>query len=167
MMRTAFLATLLIVLGSWYFHFGRQMSQKSVAGFYNEQMRMMAAMQAEPLCNTLAEDYRVVDVNFSAAGTQRREADKHAACENLGKSFGNFQQLSHISRGLLAPSFANKIKSITLSEDEKLATVEGTMTVKLGKVLISRTRFTERLVCRNGTIRSLGGESKSWAYGGR
>ena len=167
MMRTAFLATLLVVLGSWYFHFGRQMSQKSVSAFYAEQTRMMAAMEAEPLCDTLAEDYHAVDVNFSTAGTQRTEQDKHGACKDLAEGFEEFRKLSRISRGLLTPSFGSQIKSIALSESDKLATVEGTMTVKIGQVLIARTRFKEQLVCRNGTIRSLGGQSKSWAYGGR
>ena len=165
-MRKFVLLTVLVVLASWYFHFGRQMTQASVTGFYKEQLELMKRFEAEPLCATLAEDYRATDVSFSSAGTKRTEADKHRACEDMAEALGNFKKLSHVSRGLLAPTFRSQITAITLSDSDKLATVEGSLTVKMGEILIARTRFTEQLICRSGTIRSLGGQSKTWSYAG-
>jgi hypothetical protein len=164
-MRKVVLLAILVVLASWYFHFGRQMSQASVSGYYREQLQMMAQFEAEQLCSTMDEQYVLNDVTFSSAGTRRRAFDKHQACEELKEGLDDFRKLSDLSRGLLSPSFRSDIKSITLSDDAKLATVEGTSTVKMGQMLLGRTRFTEKLVRRNGTIRSLGGETKSWVYG--
>lgn len=165
-MRKLVLLTVLVVLASWYFHFGRQLSQASVSGYYNEQLQHMARFESEAVCAAMDEHYRQTDVTFSSSGTRRTELDKHRACEDAAEALDTFRKLSGASRGLLAPSFKSQIKSITLSENDKLATVEGVVTVKMGQMLLGRTRFTEKLICRNGTIRSLGGESKSWMYVG-
>ena len=165
-MRAIVLAVILAALASWYFHFGRQMTQASVGEFYQEQLDLMNRFEAEALCTTMAEEYRAVDVAFSSSGTERTELDKFRACQMNEQALSEFKLMSDRTRGLLAPTFSTHINSITLGDSDKLATVEGTMTVRMGEMLIARTRFTERLIRRAGTIRSLGGESKTWAYAG-
>ena len=120
-MRKLVLLTLLVVLALWYFHFGRQMSQASVMAYYREQLALTTRYEGEALCASMAEEYRLSDTTFSTAGTQRNAFDKHQACEQLNEGLEGFRALSGATRGLLAPSFRNDIKSITLSDDAKLA----------------------------------------------
>ena len=57
-MRAIVLAVVLVVISSWYFHFGRQMSQSSVSEFYREQLQLMNRFEAKALCTTMATRVR-------------------------------------------------------------------------------------------------------------
>ncbi|MFC3549415.1 hypothetical protein ACFOLC_00115 [Lysobacter cavernae] len=164
-MRKVVLCVLLAALASWYFHFGRKMTEDSVKAFYDMQTGLLAKLDGEPLCRFMAKEYHSSDVIYSGAGTERTELDREAACEHLKQGLLFFQKMSSATQGRVEPTFDQQVKNVSLSEGSKLATVEGVMTVKVGDILIGRTRFTERLVRRNGRIVSLGGESKTWMYG--
>lgn len=164
-MRKIVLCVVLAALASWYFHFGRKMTETSVKAFYDMQTELLVKLDGEPLCRFMAKEYRSSDVTYSGSSTERTELDREAACKHLKQGLVFFQKMSSATHGLVEPTFDQQVKNVTLSEGSKLATVEGVMTVKVGDILIGRTRFTEKLIRRNGRILSLGGESKTWMYG--
>ena len=164
-MRKWILLAALVAVASWYFHFGRKMTEASVREFYSDQTELMLKLEGEPLCRLMADDYLVRDVEFSSAGTQRSEMRRDEACSEMKQALTLFRKLSDASGGLLHPIIDQKIDSIELSENNKRATVKGVSTAQIGGMLVVRSRFTETLIRRNGRILSLGGESKTWTYG--
>lgn len=165
-MKKVVLLAVLAGLAGWYFHFSRQLDEKLVNEYYDQQLLMLTEFDGQGLCATMAEGYRSTDVAFTPDGTKRTEMDSSQGCRDLEQELAQIQRLAHATQGILQPSYANRVQKVTFSEGDKLATVEGTVTIKMGEFLLGRTRYTEKLIRRNGKVKSLGGESKSWLYGG-
>jgi len=165
-MKKVLLVAVLVAAASWYFHFGRKMTDTSVRQFYNDQTELMLKLDGEPLCKLMADEYLVRDVAFSSSGTQRTERRRDEACSEVKQAMILFGKMSDASGGVLHPMIEQKIHSVELSEGNKRATVKGVSTASIGGITIVRSRFTETLIRRNGRILSLGGESKTWTYEG-
>lgn len=165
-MKKFVLLAVLAALAAWYFHFSRLLDEKVVNEHYDQQLRMLTEFDSKGLCAAMAEGYHSVDVAFSESGSQRTELDDTQGCREVEQQVNQIKRLSDATRGLLQPTYSNQVKTVTLSEGGKLATVEGTVTIKMGEYLLGRTRYTEKLIRRAGRVMSLGGESKSWVYAG-
>lgn len=164
-MKKIVLAAVLVALSYWYFEGGRKMTEADVHAYYDASMKAASNFDSEHLCSRLASDYRTTDITYKASGTETTTLDKEDACVDAAEGLAIFRKVSEASRGLLKFSMSNKVRQITLSERDKVAVVNGVTTVKLGELLVARTRYTEKLIRRNGRILSLGGDSKTWIYG--
>ncbi|HEX6610948.1 MAG TPA: hypothetical protein VF051_09245 [Hyphomicrobiaceae bacterium] len=164
-MKKAILLVVLAALAWWYFDGSRRLSEEAIREHYREQLEATASFDTERLCAAMAEDYRANDVSHGPQGQQKLTMDKAQACDSLSQSLGMFKQLSDASGGKFLLDIAYEIKSITISADKKSASVDGLSTFKLGDRLVARTRGTDRLIRRNGTILSQGGDTKTWMYG--
>lgn len=160
---------LLVVLGVlvwWYFDESRRMSEAQVREYYQEQTRIVTALEKEHLCTALADGYRLEDMGHTPRGPVRVTLDKDQACNVANAAIDMFAKLSAMSNGAMTPTIRYTIDRIEFSPDRKTVTVDITSKVLLGERLISRTRASETLIRRVGRIKSLGGKSESWSYGG-
>ena len=158
----AILAGLLI----WYFDLSRRMTEELIAEAYREQVKAFHDSNSELLCSRMSDDYRLVDVTYAPDGQESRSYDRGEACREMTTAVETFGKLSGATGGLLQPTFEVEIKRIELSPDRKSATVEAVSTLRVGEMLMARTRGKDRLIRRVGRILSQGGESKTWVYAG-
>lgn len=165
-MKKIVLLVILGVLAWWYFDGSRRMSEEQIRAYYAEEVRIMTDLDKERLCLAMSDDYRLEDLSHTPQGPVRMALDKEQACTVAGAAIDMFSQLRAMSNGMLAPTIKHEIARIELSPDRKSATVETTSKILLGERLISRGRFSEKLIRRIGKIKSLGGSSESWSYGG-
>jgi len=158
------LLVVLAGLGWWYFVGGRTLSEASVRKHYDEQSAAMARFDAETLCAMLHDDYQANEVSFTPAGAVKASVDRDQACDNIGAALEPMKKLSEIAGGQAGISFVNKITKVTLSDDGKTATVEGEGRFSMAGSLLIKSKYTEELVRRNGSILHLRSDAKSWLY---
>ena len=163
-MKKIVLLVILAGLGWWYFVGGRSLTEEGVRKHYDEQSSAMARFDAEALCAMLHDDYRATEVSITPAGTLKATVDRVQACDNIGAALEPMKNLSEMSGGQAGISFANNISKVTLSEDGKSATVEGEGRFSMAGALLIKSKYTEELVRRNGSILHLRSDAKSWLY---
>lgn len=163
-MKKIVLLVILGVLAWWYFDGSRRMSEDQIRAYYVEEVRIMTDLDKERLCLAMSDDYRLEELSHTPQGPVRMALDKEQACTIAGAAVDMFGQLGAMSNGMLAPTIKHEIARIELSPDRKSATVETTSKILLGERLVSRGRFSEKLIRRVGKIKTLGGNSESWSY---
>ena len=89
--------------------------------------------------------------------------DKAGSCAELSRALRRFKTLNELTSGVLKPDYDYDIRSMTLSPDRKLATVEFATTMRMPNMTLVRSRSVEHLIRRNGRILSTGGEAIVWA----
>jgi hypothetical protein len=160
------IVVLVLGLAAWLaYDNSREISESDVHNHYQDQLKALRESDEEALCKTAAEDFSL-QLEQVGAAPQKLTMDRHDACEQLKMTLKLMQLISTQSGGLLSIDFAYDIKSIGISPDGRTATVEITSTAKIGDRLLARSRGTERLSRSFWRVRSHGGESKTWAYGG-
>lgn len=164
-MKKVLLLVLALVAAWWYFDGSRRMSEESIRAHYKEQLAAYDRHDAEALCKTMSDDYQAQSIVFTPDGSKRQTHRRDEACREITRGLDAFRQLSQASAGMLSLRIDMQIGKIDLSPDRKTAVVESVSTMKLGEMLVMRTRSSETLIRRMGRITSRGGESKSWVYG--
>lgn len=151
------LLAILAVLGWWYFDGSRRMTEADIRASYQADQAAFSQLDAEPLCDRMHADFALVQtVNGEA-----RQLDKAGTCADLRKSF---DAMKHLGFGSMPFRVETTIEEIALAPDHKSAAVTATAVTRLANMTLMRTHGTERLIRRMGHIRSLGGESRTWAY---
>ena len=163
-MKKIMLLVVLAGLGWWYFVGGRTLSEEGVRKHYGEQSAAMARFDTEALCAMLHDDYHADEVSFTPAGPVKASVDRSQACDNIEAALGPMKKLSEMAGGQAGISFVNKIDKVTLSDDGKSATVEGEGRFSMAGSLLIKSKYTEELVRRNGSILHLRSDAKSWLY---
>lgn len=158
------LLVVIVIAGSvWYFDLSRKMTETAVRENYASQLAAMERFDAVPLCASLDDDFQGTIITRGAATEIQ---DKQQACAEITRTMRRLKMLSERTSGMLEPDYEVQIHSITLSASHKLATVESTTVMRLGKMTLARAHAIEHLIRRQGRIRSTGGETTVWAYRG-
>lgn len=162
-MKKAILLVILIAAAIWYFDIGRKMTETSIRESYQSQVAALQRFEAKPLCDGLDDNYSAT-VTTRGAGAASTTQDKASACNELSRTMRRFKMLSERTGGMIEPDYNYEIRSITLSSNRKLATVELETTMRMGNMTLARSTSVEHLIRRNGRILSTGGEATVWAY---
>lgn len=148
----------------WFFHAGRQMSEDAIEAQYAVEGHAMAKLDADYLCDRMADDFRHEAIAFTLNGTQRETLDKRRSCEDLREGFRAFKRVNALTDGAMGLSFDHRIIEVSLADDRKSAEVEAVATVRIGGRLLSKTHSIDRVIRRNGQILHEASQSKSWVY---
>jgi len=143
----------------------RKISESHVRDHYQGQLEAFRASDEERICGETADDFKVKVVQVADGRSEGMSLDAHTACENSRKLIRLARVMAEQTRGLATLDVAYSIKAIEIAPDERSASVESVSTVKIGDMLLARTRSTERLSRSFWRIRSHGGESQVWSYG--
>jgi hypothetical protein len=165
-MKKLLLLAVLAALAGWYFDGSRRITEDMVRENYQMELEAMRNFDAPLLCKRVSDDFLATDTVNSGDGPVEQHLDKQSYCHELTQSIEAMRRISGLSRGRMTFNVNTEIKSITLAANHKSAAVELVSTVKLGDMILARSRGTETLIRRNGHILSTGGEFKSWAYSG-
>jgi len=162
-MKKVILLIIVIAASVWYFDISRKMTETSIRESYQAQMAALQRFDAEQLCNSLDDSYSATVVERGSGETSTAN-DKAGTCAELTRTMRRFKTLSERTGGMIEPDYDYQIRSISLSPNRKLATVEVDTKVRMGNMTLARSSSVEHLIRRNGRILSTGGEATVWAY---
>lgn len=166
-MKKVILLIIAIAAAVWYFDISRKMTDASIRQSYQAQIEALQRFDAKPLCDSLDASYSAhVVTRGSGSAAASGLQDKAGSCAELSRTLRRFKTLSERTAGMLEPDYDYDIRSITLSPDLKLATVEVATTIRMANMTLVRSRSVEHLIRRNGRILSTGGEATVWTYDG-
>ena len=144
---------------------GRKIDEAQVHRYYERQMEAIRGFDHESMCKDIAGDF-TIEVTSYVDGQRMDQAvyDGESTCRMTREMIEDMRSLSTQSRGLLAFDVRVDVRSIHIEPGRRSATVEATTTVKMGEVLISRSRGSARLSRSLWRVRSHGGEGQTWTY---
>jgi hypothetical protein len=163
-MKKLILLLVLAGLAWWYFDYSHRITEAQIRADYAAQVDAIRHFDADRLCTRLADDFSGEASLRQGGRTTQEHFDKDSLCRRIQKTMTLMQRISNATGGLVELEVELEIKSIELSTDHKLATVESVTTTRLGDMTLGRDRTTEHLIRRNLRVLSTGGESNSWAY---
>lgn len=151
------LLIMIILGGAWWHYYGQnELSNESIDKFYAQQMDATLRRNPEALCNQLAEDYYSTGVTVTLAGRISEEADKELSCNNMKRTYDEFENIGKALGGIAQLDHDHKISSITISSDKKSATVETAFRLNVaGKLMQMSGVTTDTLVKRKGEVKLL------------
>lgn len=144
---------------------GWRIEEEHVHQYYDRHAELFGAFDHEALCELMADDFSM-DATVYANGQLVDDDvyDRDETCAMTRKMVNGMRVLNSRSRGLLEFNMEVDIHSIDIAPGGRSATVEATTTVRMGDILVSRSRGTERLSRARWRVRSHGGEGRSWTY---
>ncbi|MGY0652707.1 hypothetical protein ACW7GZ_12780 [Luteimonas sp. A537] len=144
---------------------GWRIDESHVQRYYARQIDAMRSFDHESMCKDIAGDFRI-SVTSYVDGRRTGEAayDGESTCRMTREMLEGMRNLGGRSRGLLTFDVTVDVRSIRIDPGRRNATVESVTTMKVGEVLVSRSRGTERLSRSVWRVRSHGGEGQSWSY---
>lgn len=166
MIRGLLLVVALGVAGVVAYEHGRRISEPGIHAQVAGALDAMARHDYAAFCKAMAKDYRLVSIDHVGDVTERSVLDRTEACRQIEESGALLQALHTQTGGLFAPDYAVQITGITIAPGGRSAMVESTVTVKIGGVLMARTRSKERISRWFWQYRNDGGEARSWIYAG-
>lgn len=144
---------------------GRTIEEAHVHQYYEGQMAAIRNLDHEAMCDEIAGDFSTsVTTYVSGRNMGKTVYDGEATCRMTREMFEDMRNLGARSRGMLAFDVRVDVGSIRIEPGRRSATVESTTTVKMGDILITRSRGTERLSRSLWRVRSHGGEGRVWSY---
>lgn len=166
MIKKLLVVLVLAIAGLVAHDYSRRISEADIRTHYREQIDALHAFDSEAICATMAEDFRLDDVQHAAGKAHPSTLDRTAACRQMEDAIALLRMLSNRTGGMLAIEFAYEVTRIEISPDGRRALVEATSTAKIGGRLLSRSRSKDSLSRSLWRVRSHGGESQTWNYGG-
>lgn len=144
---------------------GRKIDETQVHRYYERQMAAIRSFDHESMCKDIAGDFSM-NVTSYVDGRRAEETayDGEATCRMTREMFEDMSRLSAQTGGRLGFDVVVDVRSVRIEPGSRRATVESTTTVKLGEVLVSRSRGTESLSRSLWRVRSHGGEGQTWTY---
>ena len=144
---------------------GRTIDESHVHQYYERQLEAIRNFDDESLCSDIAEDFSSnVTTHVDGRSTGKDVYDGEAMCRMSRDMTRSLSELSRQTNGLLTFDVSVNVRSINVAPGRRSATVEGITTVKMGDVLVSRSRGTERLSRSLWRVRTHGGEGQAWYY---
>lgn len=144
---------------------GRTIDESHVRQYYDRQMDAIRSFDHEAMCDDIADDFSASVTSFvGGRNIGKAVYDGETTCRMTREMFDDMRNLSNRSRGMLAFDVRVNVRSIQIEPGYRSAVVESTTTVKLGEILVTRSRGTERLSRSLWRVRSHGGEGQAWTY---
>lgn len=144
---------------------GGRIDESHVRQYYERQREAIRNFDHEAMCGDIAGDFSINVTSF-VDGRRMGQAvyDGESTCRMTREMFEQMRRLSGQTRGLLTFDVRTDVGAIHIEPGRRSATVESTTTMKMGEILISRNRGTERLSRSIWRVRSHGGEGQAWTY---
>ncbi|MDR3445490.1 MULTISPECIES: hypothetical protein [unclassified Dyella] len=158
---------LLVILAGaawWHFDYSHRMTETQINAAYADHVDAFRRFDADAICAHMSEDFVGDETVRQGEQSVQRHYGKEDLCKQMRRNLDLMKRLSAASGGLIELDIELEIKSIELTVNRKLATVETVYTARLGDMTLARERTTEHLIRRNGRILSTDAESKVWAY---
>lgn len=166
MVRNLIVLVVLAVVAIIAYDSSRKITESHVRNHYQAQLEAFRAVDEESICDGTADDYSMAVVEMVDGRSQETTLDGYTACENSKKMIRLAQVMSEQTRGLATLDVAYSIQSIDIASDGRSAEVESIGTVKIGDMLVARTKSKETLSRAFWKVRSHGGKSQVWSYRG-
>lgn len=156
------LPLLLAGVAYWYFVMAQRIDEAAVRAYYNQQMQAYYRFDGDWFCTSMTDDYRVTEITYTGKQRKDERLNKAESCKRTRATIAELVQVRDASIGLPLPAWSIEVKRIELAPDRRSATVqaEGRMTVGARDLGVSK--WTERLVRRNGRVLSEQSESTAW-----
>lgn len=136
-----------------------KLDEDIVYAHYQESINATRMFDAKTLCAMMHKDYRAVDVARTPRGEQRVVLDQTQACDATRESMKMMKKI--VAATKIEPEFKYTIESVTVSPDEREATVKIRASMRIGKRLSVATTGTETLVRRWGQVYSTYTDTRS------
>lgn len=131
-----------------------------VREYYLQHINATRSFDAKTLCDLYDKSFRITDIGPDPNGnTTAITLNRKQACAATRESMQLLHKTAKASQEV--PDLTYTIESITLSPDERRATVKVRASMRIGKRFSLTSTGTETLVRRFGKVRSLGGESRT------
>ncbi|MBJ6984708.1 hypothetical protein [Luteimonas sp. MC1750] len=144
---------------------GWRIDESHVHRYYQGQVDAIRNFDHESMCKDIAGDFSLEATSYvDGQRTEEAAFDGESTCRMTREMLDGMRRLSSQSRGLLTFDVNVDVRSIRIEPGRRKATVESITTVKMGDVLVSRSRGTERLSRSVWRVRSHGGEGQTWTY---
>ena len=163
-MKIIIFLVIVIAAAVWYFDLSHKMTETAVRENYQAQFDAWKQFDPKPLCDALDDTYTGTVSARGSAGAPAITNDKNSACAEITRSLLQMKTLSERTAGMLDPDYDFEIKSVTLSPDRKLATVEVSSTMRLRGMTLARSRSVDHLISHMGHIRNTSSDETVWAY---
>lgn len=156
------LPLLLAGVAFWYFVMAPRLDEAEVRDYYNQQMQAYYRFDGDWFCSSMTDDYQVTEITYTGKQRKDERLNKVESCKRTRATVAELVQVRDAAIGLPLPAWTIEVKTIELAPDRRSATVqaEGRMTV--GARDLGVTRWTERLVRRNGRVLSAYSSSTAW-----
>lgn len=145
---------------------GRTIDDSHVRAHCQAQLEALRGFDEANICAGVAPDDGLRIGERGDGPATNRTLDGPQSCDLARTSLQLARQEPEQTGGLLKIDFQYDIRKIEIAPDGRSATVEATSTAKVGQTLVSRQRGRETLSRSFWRIRSHGGESQVWSYGG-
>ena len=144
---------------------GGRIDESHVREYYERQSDSIRNLDHEAMCSDIASDFSIKVTSY-VDGRRMGEAeyDGESTCRMTREMFDDMRRLSAQTRGMLTFDVRTDVRSIHIEPGRRDATVESTTTMKMGEILVSRNRGSERLSRSIWRVRSHGGEGQAWSY---
>ena len=144
---------------------GRTIDESDVRQYYARQMDAIRSFDHEAMCGDIASDFSTRVTTYVGGHNMGKAVyDGETTCRMTREMLDGMRDLGARSRGMLAFDVRVDIGSINIEPGGRSATVESTTTVKMGEILVTRSRGSERLSRSLWRVRSHGGEGQAWSY---
>lgn len=159
------LLVVLVVVALVAWDSGWKIDESDVHRYYERQEAAIRSFDHESLCDDVASDFRS-DITSYASGRRVGDAayDADGTCRATRELLEGMQALSVRSNGLVGFDIAVDVRSVRMGPGRRDAMVETVTTMKMGEILVARSRGTERLSRALWRVRSHGGEGQAWSY---
>lgn len=167
-MKARLLVLALVAGGAWFaLENSRTIRESHVHDAMKQGMEALRSFDEDAACAGLAADYRLELTEYVDGRAQGTVVvDQAQACERSLETIRTMRLLDARTRGMLAFDVRVDIHAIQIEPDGRGATVSATTTVMLGDILVARARGVERLSRAAWQVRTHGGTSQVWSYGG-
>lgn len=140
---------------------GSKMSESDVRDFYAAQREAVLKLDADAVCDMLAEDFSGKVTTYVLSYERRDVANKDTSCNNVRQSLSQVEQMQSMLGNDGTFDYTYDIKKITLSEDRKTATVDVRSVMRLPGAVVT-SRQVDTVVRRQFRMFATGSEGKSW-----
>lgn len=155
------LLAVLGALGWWVFIDGSKLDEDQVREFYATGHRATLALDADTLCGQMADDLDGRITSYIGPRQQVELVSKEAACRNVEATFGQVEKMVALLGDEMPFDASYQINKITLSDDNKRATVEVRSVLDMaGARFVSRS--VETLIRDRRVVKSAHVEVRIW-----
>lgn len=159
-MKILLLVVSISVAAWWYFIEGRKMTEAHVTEYYH-RLELVLERKPDELCSLLSDDFK----SSGTAGMQGMkvlgENDKARTCEAYQELYTTWAKLAEKMGGTLQFDSEYKIQSISISADQRSATVDVSSSLDVGGSNTNiRSLSTDTLVRKNGKVMMIRSEGR-------
>ena len=162
------IAIVVIAGAAWWFIIGNsKISETQVNEYYQSIEDATLDRKPEDICSLLADDFTDEEAVTISGQQEAISQNKAQTCDAHRNLYETIDKLGEKMDGILQLDSNYKIHSITISNDQKTATVDISSSLDVaGSIMNFRSRSTDTLVLRNGKVLMLRSEGNSFVSAG-